>query len=92
MRSRWLILGIVFAATAVGVGAFGAHELKKHLADEQLARFEIGVRYQMYHSLALIAVAIWAQLSKPVQQINSIGICFSLGILIFSGSLYPTFR
>ncbi len=88
MRSSWLILGILFAAAAVGIGAFGAHGLKKHIAEEQLAIFEIGVRYQMYHALGLIAVAIWSQLSKPAQNIRNIGICFSLGILIFSGSLY----
>jgi len=44
MRSTWLILGILFAAAGVGIGAFGAHELKKHLDSEQLAIFETGVK------------------------------------------------
>jgi len=89
MRSLWLLIGIVLAAAGVGIGAFGAHGLKDTLAATGRAdNFETGVKYQMYHALALIAVAIWAQRANPDPSINWIGVCFAAGIVIFSGSLY----
>jgi uncharacterized membrane protein YgdD (TMEM256/DUF423 family) len=57
---RWLRLGALSGFTAVGLGAFGAHALKARLTPEMLAIFETGVRYQMYHALALLAVGILA--------------------------------
>jgi uncharacterized membrane protein YgdD (TMEM256/DUF423 family) len=89
MRSLWLLIGIVFAAAGVGIGAFGAHGLKDTLAATGRAdNFETGVKYQMYHALALIAVALWAQSLRPEPTITWIGACFAAGIVIFSGSLY----
>lgn len=90
MRSTtWLILGILLAAAGVGIGAFGAHGLKDTLAATGRAdNFETGVKYQMYHALAMIAVAIWAQRANPEASIFWIGLCFTAGIVIFSGSLY----
>lgn len=89
MRSLWLLIGILLAATGVGIGAFGAHGLKDTLAATGRAEnFETGVKYQMYHALALIAVALWAQRANPATSITGIGICFAAGIVIFSGSLY----
>ena len=58
MYKTGLIFGIVFAALSVILGAFGAHALKQVLEPEQLQIFETGVRYQMYHSLGLIATGI----------------------------------
>ena len=55
----FFILGTVLAALAVGLGAFGAHGLRNSLSPEDLATFETGVRYHMYHALGLLAVA-WA--------------------------------
>jgi uncharacterized membrane protein YgdD (TMEM256/DUF423 family) len=49
--------------------------------------FEIGVRYQMYHALGLIAVA-WATSRWPENNLSSAGWAFIIGIVIFSGSLY----
>ena len=78
--------GAVLGGLAVGLGAFGAHALKERLTADMLAVFETGVRYQMYHALALVAVA-WlashrADLAAPV------GWSFNVGIALFSGSLY----
>ena len=56
----WTALGSFFAALGVGLGAFGAHALKGRLSIEDLAIFEVGVRYQMYHALALLAVGFVA--------------------------------
>ena len=87
--NTWLIAGIFFAAAAVGIGAFGAHGLRDTLAATGRAEnFETGVKYQMYHALALIAVALWAQRANPAASITCIGVCFAAGIVIFSGSLY----
>lgn len=80
-------IGCAFAFIAVGAGAFGAHGLKTRLSADMLGVFEIAVRYQMYHALALLAVA-WAATRWPGTLITVSGVCFIAGILIFSGSLY----
>jgi uncharacterized membrane protein YgdD (TMEM256/DUF423 family) len=72
---------------AVALGAFGAHGLKERLAPEMLAVFETGVRYQMYHALALLAVA-WACTRWSGTVVNVGGWLFVAGTLLFSGSLY----
>lgn len=69
------------------MGAFGAHGLKRHLSPEMLVIFETGVRYQMYHALALLAAA-WAVAVFDSKFISRAGTCFTAGIIIFSGSLY----
>ena len=80
-------LGALLAGLAVAVGAFGAHALRATLSSEDLATFEIGVRYQMYHALALLAVA-WAQTRWEGAALTGAGWCFVAGIAVFSGSLY----
>lgn len=79
--------GIIFAALAVGFGAFGAHGLKSKITPEMLQVFEVGVRYQMYHALGLILLGILLGGHSHL-LISAAGVCFVLGILIFSGSLY----
>lgn len=89
MRYPWLLIGIVFAAAGVGIGAFGAHGLESLLKEnKRVETFETGVKYQMYHALTLIAVALWAERTNPAASITWIGVCFAAGIVIFSGSLY----
>jgi uncharacterized membrane protein YgdD (TMEM256/DUF423 family) len=73
-----LFLGVVF-------GAFGAHALRGHLSGEMLAVFETGVRYQMYHSIALLVAAIFADKEKFFKYA---GAFYIVGIFLFSGSLY----
>ncbi len=77
----WIRFGAGFMFMAVGLGAFGAHALKGRLEPEMLAIFETGVRYQVYHALALILVA-------AVRGPSKAGWCFTAGIVLFSGSLY----
>lgn len=79
--------GAIAAFIAVALGAFGAHSLKTKISADMLTIFEIGVRYQMYHALGLIAVA-WATTHWPESNLNSAGWAFIVGIIIFSGSLY----
>ena len=75
------------AMLAVLLGAFGAHALRARLSPADLAIFETGVRYQMYHALALLAVA-WAVSRWPSSATTAAGWLFVVGIVVFSGSLY----
>jgi len=79
--------GTTMAAIAVATGAFGAHVLKQHISPEMLEVFTTGSRYEMYHALALLAVA-WAyrQWANPLVRLS--GWFFIIGIVLFSGSLY----
>ena len=87
MEQTWFIAGALSALLGVGLGAFGAHGLRARLGTERLATFEIGVRYQMYHALALLATA-WASTMWPGALVTAAGVLFVVGTLLFSGSLY----
>lgn len=87
MHKGFLILASLLGAFSVALGAFGAHALKKMVPPESVASFETGVRYQFYHTFALLAVAILFQ-SFPGKWLNVAGWMFIIGILLFSGSLY----
>lgn len=81
-----VIWGIVFAVVSVVFGAFGAHTLKSMISTDALATFEVGVRYQMYHALALIILGMTHLITRAVQK--PVFIFFTLGIFLFSGSIY----
>lgn len=83
----FLILGTLLAGLAVALGAFGAHGLKKLVDVETVGIYQTGVQYQMYHSLALLALGILAQRIENA-FINYAGFFFIAGIVFFSGSLY----
>jgi len=87
LKRFYIIAGVSFAAIAVMLGAFGAHALKAKLQTDMLQVFETGVRYQMYHSLALIFIGILSEKIKT-KSISYAGNLFIAGILFFSGSLY----
>lgn len=88
MNDTFLKLGSLFALFGVILGAFGAHSLKNHLSIDQLATFETGVRYQFYHAFALILLAILTVHFKDSQLIKYAGWLFTIGIFLFSGSIY----
>src|SRR3954471_8705543 len=87
MDRTFLLAGAVAGLIAVAFGAFGAHGLRGRLTPEMLAVFETGVRYQMYHALALLLVAALAA-RTPGTAIAAAGWLFIAGIVLFSGSLY----
>ena len=87
MHKGFLRTAAVLGVLAVTLGAFGAHGLKKIVPPETLGTFETGVRYQFYHTLALLAIAILFE-KFPLRSIRYAGICFITGIVLFSGSLY----
>jgi uncharacterized membrane protein YgdD (TMEM256/DUF423 family) len=82
----FVILAGVNGFVAVAAGAFGAHALRGRLSDRHQEVFEIGVRYQMYHALALLAVAWLVAAEAPMAR--AAGWSFVAGIAVFSGSLY----
>jgi uncharacterized membrane protein YgdD (TMEM256/DUF423 family) len=86
MDRLFFTLGSLSAFIAVALGAFGAHALKSRLDANLLAVFETGVRYQMIHALALLAVG-WACTRWPGLVLTLSGWLFVLGTLLFSGSL-----
>lgn len=87
MDRLFFALGCVSGFLGVALGAFAAHGLKARLAPELLAVFETGVRYQMFHALALLAVG-WACARWPGAATTASGWLFVAGTLVFSGSLY----
>ena len=87
MLRVFLMLAAFFGFTGVALGAFAAHGLKNRLSEQYLAIFHTGVTYQLVHTLALLGVALLAtQLQSRL--VTWAGVCFAVGIVLFSGSLY----
>jgi len=84
MTQHYIIAtGALFGMLAVIFGAFGAHALKKTLSTEQLHSFEVGVKYQMYHAIVLLALGV-----SGTNVTSATYWCFTIGILLFSFSIY----
>lgn len=88
MSKTFLRIGSLMALAAVALGAFGSHGLKAAVGPDQLHTFEIGVRYQFYHALGLLAVGLLLSAGRQSGRLAWAGWLFTLGILLFSGSLY----
>ncbi len=73
---------------AVIFGAFGAHALKDQLSPPLMQAYQTGVYYQFFHTFALLAVGILLERRGALRLLKWSGVCFTLGILLFSGSLY----
>lgn len=87
MRNPWIPLATFLGALGVILGAFGAHGLKDKISFDSFQIFQTASHYHLFHVLALLAFGIWSE--KYPAKINCwIGLFFSLGIFIFSGSLY----
>jgi uncharacterized membrane protein YgdD (TMEM256/DUF423 family) len=85
--------GCASGAISVILGAFAAHSLRGRIDPQSLAAFETGVRYQMFHALALLGVGLasarWgAQSALGAREIAIAGWLFLAGTVLFSGSLY----
>ena len=87
MDRTFLLVGSIAGFLAVALGAFGAHGLRGRLSPEMLAVFETGVRYHMYHALAILAVGLMMP-RMGGWLVQAAGWCFTAGIVVFSGSLY----
>jgi uncharacterized membrane protein YgdD (TMEM256/DUF423 family) len=82
-----LIAGALLAGLSVILGAFTAHALKSIMPEDQLAIFDTGVRYQFYHSFALLITGMLFA-AFPYKQLQLASTFFIIGIVLFSGSLY----
>lgn len=84
----FIAIGAILGALSVGIGAFGAHGLKNLLIEHgRMETFETAVKYQFYHTLAILFVGMWMQQHADKQLVWA-GVMFMVGIFIFSGSLY----
>ncbi|MBD2432999.1 MULTISPECIES: DUF423 domain-containing protein [Fischerella] len=89
MTQIFLSLAAILGGLSVAAGAFASHALRERLSERSLLIFETGARYQMYHALALLAVAILLlHIKSPPPSLVASGWLFIIGIAIFSGSLY----
>lgn len=87
MDRIFFALGAASAMIAVAAGAFGAHGLAERLSDDMMEVYQTAARYQIYHALALMAVA-WATTRWPGTLTTNAGWLFVAGTVLFSGSLY----
>ncbi|MEJ7611736.1 MAG: DUF423 domain-containing protein [Ferruginibacter sp.] len=87
MHKGFLRAGALFSTLAVMLGAFAAHSIKEKVTAEVLTIFETGVRYQMFHSIALLITGILFWQFRSVALLWA-GRLFIVGIILFSGSLY----
>lgn len=86
MNRKIVLTGLILIVTGIILGAFAAHALKELISTEKLASFEVGVRYQLYHGLALLVVGFNADKLR-----FSLRWFFALvltGVLLFSLSIY----
>lgn len=85
MNRKIAISGMIITAVTIAIGAFGAHGLRNLVDTDALNTFEVGVRYQMYHALAIVLLGF---VSAPNRLKRIVFTFFALGILFFSGSIY----
>ena len=83
----WMVCGALLAAIGVGLGAIGAHVLKERLSAEQLVTYETGVRYHLFHALALIVVGLVIERDTS-SLLQASAVLLTVGILLFSGGIY----
>jgi uncharacterized membrane protein YgdD (TMEM256/DUF423 family) len=86
MNKRIILTAAFFGALAVMLGAFGAHSLKNIIDEKALEVWQKGVEYQFYHVFALLYLSTFARYKNKLIKLSFI--FFSIGILLFSGSLY----
>ncbi len=87
MNKKIILSGIVFSGSAVVLGAMNAHYLKQFFTPDLTASFATGVRYQMYHGLALISIGALSNFLTH-KTTNLLNLLFSLGTILFSCSIY----
>ncbi|MBD1833854.1 DUF423 domain-containing protein [Funiculus sociatus] len=89
MTRIFLSIAAILGATSVAFGAFAAHALREKLTERATEIFETGARYQMYHALALLLVALLLSRAEAAQSsLVAAGYAFIVGVALFSGSLY----
>lgn len=87
MRNLFLRIGSLMGFMAVALGAFAAHGLRPFLEPKSFETFETAVRYQFYHALAILLVAVLSHFGRK-GALRLAAWAFTVGIILFSGSLY----
>ncbi len=87
LTKQWIMIGAMSGFLSVVFGAFGGHVLKEMLSPKALSIYLIAVQYQMYHSIALIGLGLWAAQNLGTNTFFC-GLAFTFGVVVFSGSLY----
>ncbi|HEY9820031.1 MAG TPA: DUF423 domain-containing protein [Candidatus Sericytochromatia bacterium] len=89
MIQIFISVAALLGGLSVAGGAFASHALREKLSERAIEIFETGARYQMYHALALLLVALLLSRAEAAQSIlMASGIAFIVGVVMFSGSLY----
>lgn len=86
MERKIITVAALMGMTAIILGAFAAHALKKYLSMDQLSSFETGVKYQMYHAFFLLFLGVTTLIDEKVKKTMFLLIVF--GVFFFSGSIY----
>lgn len=87
LQKQMMQTGAILAGTSVALGAFAAHSLKTQIPEYEMSIFETGIKYQFYHSLGILILAM--SLRKLHEKVARTSFwLFILGIVLFSGSLY----
>jgi uncharacterized membrane protein YgdD (TMEM256/DUF423 family) len=85
----WILIGSISGGLSVITGAFGAHGLRDQFTPRQMEIYQTACHYQLAHALALLAVGILAgTVAKDSSSLTISGWAFTIGTIIFSGSLY----
>lgn len=87
MNKTFLLIAGILGLLTVAFGAFGAHALKEKLSPEQLHTFETAVKYQFYHTLALLLLSLPGDKLQG-DYFQASAWLFIAGVILFSGSLY----
>ncbi len=82
-----VVAGTILGFTGVIAGAMGTHALEQTLTLDQIQSFETAVRYQMYHALLLLLLAVFVK-ERRHKLLNTSIFCSIVGVLLFSGSIY----
>lgn len=86
LNKKVLVIASILGAITIAIGAFGAHGLKTMVGTEAIQSFETGVRYQMYHVIALLVIGFSKVL--PEATLKWVFRFFLFGMILFSGSIY----
>jgi len=88
MKLNWTALGGALAFVAIALGAFGAHGLEKTLDAHHLDVFKTGAYYHLVHALGLILIGLRIHQRPTSRLLPAAGVLLTLGIVLFSGTLY----
>jgi uncharacterized membrane protein YgdD (TMEM256/DUF423 family) len=86
MNKQIAIISVLLIVLGIVLGAFGAHALKEVVSPEKVASFEVGVRYQIYHGLAMLVISMNS--SKIEGSLKTFSMLILSGVVLFSGSIY----